>query len=128
MKTENLHDEYEVPAGLESRIEALIDKLAETEKRAKRKVRIRLWTGSMAAGILAVLFAGLLLWPENKSSVADSPGIRQIDDPETAYREVKKALELMSENLNRGLNEMDIVLTDELEKSNEIINKILIKN
>jgi uncharacterized FlaG/YvyC family protein len=114
---------------LESRLEALIDRLAETEKRAKKKVKIRLWTG-VAASVVAVFFAGLLLRPENKPvipSVSVLSGVRQIEDPETAYREVKKALELMSENLNKGFNELDTKLTNELEKSNEIINKTLIK-
>jgi uncharacterized membrane protein YvbJ len=131
MKTRDLHDEIEIPEGLESRLEALIDKLAETEKRTKRKAKIRLWT-SAAAAIIVIFTAGLLLKPENKpeisvSSVSVSSGVRQIDDPEVAYREVKKALELISENLNKGFNELDVRFTNELEKSNEIISKTLIK-
>ncbi|MDR2287063.1 MAG: sigma-70 family RNA polymerase sigma factor [Prevotellaceae bacterium] len=110
MKTRDLHDEIEIPEGLESRLEALIDRLAETEKRAKRKTGIRLWT--VAAGIIVILTAGLLLIPENKPVA--SFGVRQIDDPEVAYREVKKALELMSENLNKGLNELDFRITSEI--------------
>jgi hypothetical protein len=128
MKTRDLHDEIEIPDGLESRLEALIDSLAETEKRAKRKAVIRLWT--VAASIVIILTAGLLLIPENKPvvpSVSVSSGVRQIDDPEIAYREVKKALELMSENLNKGLNELDFRITSEFNKSSEIINKTLIK-
>ncbi|MDR1593252.1 MAG: hypothetical protein LBS43_02050 [Prevotellaceae bacterium] len=130
MKTRDLYDEIEIPDGLESRLEALIDRLAETEKRAKKKAKIRLWT-SVAASVIIIFSAGLLLKPEEKpvdSSVSVSSGVRQIDDPEIAYQEVKKALELMSENLNKGLNELDIRLTSELEKSNEIINKTLKKH
>ena len=130
MKTEDLHKEIEVPAGLEARLDALIDSLAETEKRAKRKIKLRLWTGSLAACIIIALAAGLLLKPENKhdtSSVLASSGFRQIDDPDEACREVKNALELMSINLNRGFDELKVVFSDELEKSNEIIYKTLIK-
>jgi hypothetical protein len=132
MKTKDLCNECETPAGLESRLEALIDSLAETERRTKRARKARLWTVTIAACVVAVISAGLLLIPEKKpdtsSVLASSPrGFRQIDDPETAYREVKKALELMSENLNRGLDELDFVVTSELEKSNEIISKTLIK-
>jgi hypothetical protein len=130
MKTGNLHDEIEVPAGLEARLDALIDSLAETEKRVKRKIKLRLWTGSIAASIIIALSAGLLLKPENKpvdSSVLASSGVRQIDDPEAAYKEIKKALELMSTNLNKGFDEFNVVFTNEFKKSNEIINKSLIK-
>jgi cell division septal protein FtsQ len=130
MKTEDLRDEIEVPSDLESRLESLIDRLSETEKQAKRKIKMRLLTVSIAASIILVLSVGLLLKTEEKpfvSSVSVSSGIRHIDDPETAYRELKKALELMSENLNKGLNELDVNFTNELEKSNKIINKTLIK-
>jgi hypothetical protein len=129
MKTENLHDEFEVPSGLEARLEALIDKLDEAEKRSKRKYRIRLWTG-VAASVAVLVFAGLLLNPETEPSVSDSPvqehaNIRQIDDPEAAYSEIKKALELMSANLNRGIDECNIIFANELGKSNELIVKSL---
>jgi hypothetical protein len=130
MKTEDLHDEIKIPDGLESRLEALIDKLAETEKRAKRKFKMRLRAGCVAASIIVVISAGLLLKPEKKSvdsSVLASSGIRQIDDPHEAYREVKQALELMSINLNKGFDELDFVFKTEMEKSNEIINKTFIK-
>jgi hypothetical protein len=130
MKTENLHDEIEVPAGLEARLDALIDSLAETEKRAKRKIKLRLWTGSIAACIIIAFSAGLLLKPEKKpdtSSVLASSGIRQIDDPETARIEIMNALDLISTNLNKGFDEVDLVFTAELKKSNEIINEVLMK-
>jgi hypothetical protein len=132
MKTKDLYNEIQTPAGLETRLEALIDSLAETERRTKRRVRMYLWAGTIAACIVIAISAGLLLMPEKKpdtsSVLASSRGIRQIDDPETAYREVKKALELMSENLNKGLDELDFVVTTELERSNEIISKTLIKH
>ncbi|MDR1339293.1 MAG: hypothetical protein LBK58_04485 [Prevotellaceae bacterium] len=123
MKTENLHDEIEVPSGLEARLEALIDRLDEAETRSKRKARTRLWTG-IAASIAILIFAGLLSDSGNKPAVPN-PEVRQIDDPETAYIEVRKALELMSENLNKGIDEFSVTLASELEKSNEIINKTL---
>jgi hypothetical protein len=130
MKIEDLYDEIEVPAGLEARLDTLIDSLAETEKRVKRKIKLRLWTGSIAASIIIALSVGLLLKPANQPdtfSVLASSDLRQIDDPETAYKEIKKALELMSTNLNKGFDEFNIVFANEIEKSNEIINKTLIK-
>ncbi|MDR0384466.1 MAG: hypothetical protein LBH60_00135 [Prevotellaceae bacterium] len=139
MKVKNSHDEIKVPADLEARLEALIDRLAEAEKQSRKRTVAYLWTGCAAACVTVLIFAGLLLTPKKKSfdtgvsetvsHIEDSltpnnvnvggdgfsGGIRQIDDPETAYREVKKALELMSDNFNRGI--------DEIEKSSEIISK-----
>jgi hypothetical protein len=128
MKTEDLYEEIKIPEGLESRLETLIDELAATESRTKRNVRIRLWTGGIAASIVIALSAGWLLRTEPVTlSVPVSSGICPVDDPEAAYREVKKALELMSVNLNRGLEEIDVRFVNELEKSSEIINKTFVR-
>jgi hypothetical protein len=129
MKIKNLHDEMKVPSDLEARLEMLIDNLAEMEKRSKRRTKIRLYTG-IAASIVILIFTGLLLNPKDKpltsdSSIPEFVSTQQIDDPETAYREVRKALELMSMNLNKGIDEFSIVLTNEFKNSNEIINNSL---
>jgi hypothetical protein len=129
MKIENLHDETKVPSDLEARLEALIDNLAETEKRSKRRTKMRLYAG-IAASIVILVVAGLLSNPKDKPVTSDlsTPefvGTKQIDDPETAYIEVRKALELMSINLNESIDEFSVILTNEFKRSNEIINKTL---
>jgi hypothetical protein len=124
MKIENLHDETDVPAGLETRLEALIDRLAESEKRSEKKRKLRLWTAGIAASVAILISTGLFFRQKTEFVASNVSGIREITDPETAYIETKKALELVSRNLNKGLDQLDLI-TIELEKSNELINNIL---
>jgi hypothetical protein len=124
MKTADLNEETGIPAGLESRLEILINQLAETEKQLNRKKRrLHLWAGSVAATILLLFSTGLFL----KSGFKPFNGkqtVQAIADPETAYMEMQKALELVSLNFNKGLNQLNVV-TCEIEKSNQIFNKAL---
>jgi hypothetical protein len=126
MKMKDLYDEIEVPAGLESRLESLIDTLARNEKRSKRKIRqLRLWTGCVAATLFLLLSTGLFL----KSGLNPFNGgsaIQPVENPEIAYQETQKALELVSRNFNKGLDQLTVV-NKEIEKSNQIINKALKK-
>jgi hypothetical protein len=123
MRTEDLH-EADVPAGLEARLEALIDRLAESEKRSAKKRKIRLWTAGIAASVVILISTGWFFIPKNEFVASNVSGIQEITDPETAYIEAQKALELVSRNFNNGLDQLNVI-TIELEKSNELINNIL---
>jgi hypothetical protein len=124
MRTKNLHDETDVPAGLEARLEALIDRLAEAEKRSERKRKLRLWTAGIAASVVILISTGLFFRQKPEFVASNVSGIREITDPEIAYIEAQKALELVSRNLNKGLDQLNVI-SIELEKSNELINNIL---
>jgi hypothetical protein len=123
MKNQILYDNIEVPENLENRLETLIDRLAEKEKQAKRKtLQFRLWIGSMAASVLLGATVFGLLNTEKKSvqQYGDwKPNV--IEDPEIAFIEAQKALTLVSNNFNKGLNMLAMV-SDEMLKSNERIN------
>jgi hypothetical protein len=128
MKTDKIFDEIEVPAGLESKLESLIDRLAEKEEQSKRKgEQIRLWIVSAAASMALLISVGVLLHSknENHSPVAAQKGNTMVD-PEMAYQEAEKALTLVSLNFNKGMDQLAIV-TNEIEKSNTILNKTLKK-
>jgi hypothetical protein len=127
MRKENeLFEEIEIPEGLEARMEALIDHLAEAEKRSKQKKtkQIWLWIGSVAAGIALLISAGVFYYSQNKINQPPVTQSNVVTDPKIACLETQKALELVSRNFNQGLNQLAMV-TNELDKSNQILNKTL---
>jgi hypothetical protein len=128
MKTDKIFDEIEVPAGLESKLENLIDQLAEKDRQSKRKgEQIRLWIVSAAASLALLISVGVLLNSrnENNSPVA-AQKVNTIEDPEIACQEAQKALTLVSLNFNKGMDQLAIV-TNEIEKYNKTLNKTLKK-
>jgi hypothetical protein len=120
------YDEIDVPENLETKLEALIDQWAETEKQAKRKTRqLRLWMTAIAASFaFAALTCGLLFLEKKSEPQHVEWKPNYIEDPETAYMEMQKALLLISSNLNKGLDQLMLTL-DEIEKSNETISNKL---
>lgn len=66
------------------------------------------------------LFSVGILWVYD-SQVNSTPTDGTIDDPELAYEETKKALLLVSENLNKGMNKT--VYLSEFNKSKNLIFK-----
>jgi hypothetical protein len=126
MKTDDVFEKIEVPAGLESKLAALIDRLANKEEQSKKKTRyIRLWTFSAAAGIALLLSVGWFFHPNTGARllVVDRPAA-SMEDPEKAYEEAQKALALVSMNFNKGMNQLALA-TSEIEKSNKILNNTL---
>jgi hypothetical protein len=126
MKTDELYEEIEVPADLESRLETLIDNLAETERKSKRKFKqMSFWIGGIAASIVVLLAIGWLLNNKNKP---DTPLVVQTaysdEELEFACRETQKALELVARNFNKGLDQLALV-EYEIEKTNQLLNKTL---
>lgn len=114
--------EVEIPADLETNLNSLIDNLSEKSKKTKK---IGLWIGSIAASICILLSLGLFInqlqWnkPDNLSSQR-----MVIEDPEIAYVTTYKALELISNNFNKGLSQLSLI-NDEMEKTNKILDKTL---
>ena len=115
MKTKDWKDEeIAIPDGLETRLEQLIDRLAEQEMQAKRR---RLWLGtfSAAASIALLLSAGIFFHTKQNN-------LRSIENPELACLEARKALEKVSVNFNKGLDQLAFV-SEKIEKTNQILDK-----
>jgi len=123
MKTDDFLNEIDVPTGLESKLETLINRLDKEEKQSKRKARqIRLWVGSVAASIVVLISVGLYIYSSDKTKMFNASQTATITDPEVAYREAEKALILVSENFNKGLSQLAMV-SDQMEKTNKTLDK-----
>jgi len=115
MKTNNCkEEEIAIPDGLAARLEQLIDGLAEQETQMKRR---RMWLGTLsAAAAIALLFSTGIFFHTKQSN------LRSIENPELAYFEAQKALEKVSVNFVKGMNQMTFV-AEKMEKTNQILNK-----
>jgi len=123
MKTDDFLNKIDVPAGLESRLEILIDRLDKEEMQSKRKAKqVRLWAGGIAASIVALISVGLYINSSDKMNISNASQTATINDPEVAYREAERALVLVSQNFNKGLAQLAMV-SDEIEKTNNTLDK-----
>lgn len=100
----------EVPAGLENKLDSLIDGWETSERRilkVKKHTHIlRLqWIGSIAASLLLLFAAGLYLYTSDAPSVPKDT----CSTPEEAYVQAQRALALMSSSLNKGLEEIETI-------------------
>ena len=121
MKTNDVFDTIEIPADLETRLESLIDRLAEEEKLKKSKVhRLHWWVGSVAAGVAILLSIGIFLHFDNQKDL--QARTYAPEEQEVARLEAEKALVLVSLNFNKGMDQLALAM-NEIEKSNNIINK-----
>ncbi|MDR3217817.1 MAG: hypothetical protein LBU22_02390 [Dysgonamonadaceae bacterium] len=123
MKEDDLFDKIVVPADLESKLVALIDRLAVEDIRSKRKAaRLRLWTSGIAAGIALLITAGLYFQSGRKpdAPLAAQSGNR-IEERDIAITETQKALVLVSQNFNKGLDHLALA-NSKIEKANEKFN------
>jgi hypothetical protein len=121
MKTNDLLETIETPAGLEVRLETLIDRLAEAEKQKERK--LYWWLSGLAAGMAILLSIGIFLHSDNQKTQMTQT-VYTLEEQELACRETQKALLLVSQNFNKGINHLTLAV-NEIEKSNNIINKTL---
>ncbi|MDR2621446.1 MAG: hypothetical protein LBC48_02565 [Dysgonamonadaceae bacterium] len=126
MKTDDLLDAVEIPAGLESRLEKLIDRLAEEEKQSTRRIRLtRWWISGIAAGVALLLTIGITFRADySKPAGWTAQAIPPSAEQEQAYREAEKALALVSRNFNKGMDQFSLAMS-EIDKSNNTINKTL---
>jgi hypothetical protein len=74
---------------------------------------------SIAASL--VLMAGMLTWFNASQPTASDNELGTYSDPETAFKETQKALNMVSKNVNVGVNSMDYL--GEYEKSKKTIFK-----
>ena len=122
MKTNDWKDEeITIPEGLEAKLEQLIDGLAEQETQKKRR---RLWIGSVsaAASIALLLSIGLFFHTRQPNDWRLTAG--NIENPELAYFEAQKALEKVSVNFNKGMNQFAFA-SEKMGKTNQILDKTL---
>ena len=123
MKTDDFLNEIDVPDGLGLKLETLIDRLDKEEMHSKRKAKqIRLQIGSIAASIVILISIGLYINLSGKIKIFAVSQTETINDPEVAYREAERALALVSENFNKGLEQLAIV-SNEMEKTNKTLEK-----
>jgi hypothetical protein len=123
MKTDDFLNEIDIPVGLESRLERIIDRSYAEEWRIKQKTRyLLMWFGSFAASIILLFSAKLYIYSLNKIGTYSASQSATIEDPEVACREAEKALVLVSENFNKGLAQLAMV-SDEMGKANIILEK-----
>ena len=123
MKTNDWKDEnIAIPNGLEAKLEQLIDGLAEQETQTKRR---RLWVSFSAAASIALLLSmGTFFYTKQARDIQLTA--QNIENPELAYLEAQKALEKVSINFNKGMNQLAFV-SEKIDKTNQILDKTLKK-
>ncbi|WP_029904271.1 hypothetical protein [Prevotella sp. 10(H)] len=124
-------EDIEVPVGLESKLENLIDNLAkeegpkvETKPQPARK-RLVLWIGSAAATI--AILVSVTFYLNNKPEISNPPiaqGQNLSEADMQTLKEAQDALILLSSNFNKGMEQLGVVSSN-LDKTNEILNKTL---
>ena len=120
MKSEKL---IEVPAYLETKLSNLIDRLAASEKRSKRNAHI-FWISGIAASVAILFLIGFFYSHKNAPDTLITSNHIIIDDPEIGSIEAQKALLLIAVNFNKGVEQLNL-LSDNLQKTNDILNKTL---
>jgi hypothetical protein len=83
-----------------------------------KKRNIAVWL-SVAASVLVLLSVGLFTYNHYNQSTSEDLGT--YDDPEVAFRETQKALDLISESVNKGI--VSISYLNEFEQSKNRIFK-----
>ena len=121
----------EVPVNLESDLKALIDNISQKDEMVseavQKKNRILLWAVSIAASLALIVSAGLYF---NRQPIGKGTVLAQVNykdtysDPEIAYQEARKALMLVSGNLNKGIDQLSD-MQENINKSNAILSKSL---
>lgn len=110
-------DKIPIPAGLEQRLSSSIDQWERMEHAKRRRLRMK--TIGIAASI--ALLSGIGLYFYNQPS--KSAGLRDTySDPETAYKEAEKAIGLVAENLNRGMDQYKNA-NDKVYKAQKVLEK-----
>ena len=117
-----LQEEQALPEGLAGRLEAQIDSWAATEEKKTRSLRRRqslYWLSGIAAAALVCIgiFRPDTSFIHPKHELADT-----FTNPKEAAAVAQKALLLMSQNLNKGIDQAKEA-QKEIDKVNNILNK-----
>lgn len=105
-------ENIQIPVGLEERLSGKIDEWERLEKKEQQMRRYKYLTVATIAACLVIAFGigGHML--ESKSMSDDNVKTCKgetdtYSDPDRAYAEAEKALELLSYNINKGMNMMN---------------------
>lgn len=108
-------DNADVPADLESRLAAEIDRATESENlrghiRVKDHGKRRRWRilAPIAASVAVALTLGVHLLNRDLRTAPPTPR-DTYTNPEEAYAEVQKALEIFSTTLDKGIRQIEMV-------------------
>ncbi|MDR1526314.1 MAG: hypothetical protein LBS46_01425 [Dysgonamonadaceae bacterium] len=124
MKTDDLLNGIEVPAGLESRLETLIDRLAEEEKQSANRIRqTRRWISGIAASVILLLTIGIA-FSDYSTPAGWTAQTTLSEEQEQACREAEKALMLVSRHFNKGIDQLSLAM-NEIEKTNYTLHKTI---
>lgn len=111
----------ETPRELETKLDHLIDLWAKAdEKKQPFKTPGKInwqWITGIAASFLIIASVWMYVDNRHSSLRADT-----FSNPEDAYNEVQKALILISGNLNKGMNQLEIA-QKEFQKVDNILDK-----
>lgn len=94
-----------IPEELEKHLSMKIDEWEAKEKRSSRGNRIKTAL-NIAAGLIIVFGMGVYIY--NKESV-NPARTDTYKDPRLAYKEAENAIELLADNLNRGMEQYNNV-------------------
>lgn len=118
-----LQEEQALPEGLSRRLEKQIDTWASTEEKKTRSLTCRrtlYWLSGVAATILLCIS-----FLQYKSSYQAHDRLSDTyTNPKDAAAAAEKALLLLSQNLNKGISQVDNA-GQEIDKVNNILNKHL---
>ena len=117
-----LQAEAELPKGLQERLEKQIDSLTEAERPHIRLAPARSFRWIVSG--IAAAFIGTLFWIQIAQKAAPPTPADTFSDPKEAALVAEKALVMLSQNLNKGLEQAQ-ASTEEMRQINQIINKHL---
>lgn len=110
--------EVEIPSYLDEKLSKTIDNAQQKEKRGRR-ISLYSFTG-LAAGLLLILSVYLgFLREDQTSNLVEQYAV---EDPDVAYEEAKKALELVAEKWNKGTSELNNL--EQVNKGIESVSSI----
>ena len=117
-----LREEQVLPKGISGRLEAKIDSWAASEKKKNRSLNRRhglYWLSGIAAAALICIgiFGSDHPIPDPEHKLADT-----YTDPKEASIAAQKALLLLSQNLNKGIDQAKEA-QEEINKVNSILNE-----
>lgn len=96
----------------EHRMSRMIDQWNRVENSTRRKSRSHAtrWMAGVAAGMLVLVGVSFYAGQKQQQSMQPQTAAMPEDtynDPRMAYKETEKALQTLSENLNKGIKEME---------------------
>lgn len=111
-------EDIEVPSSLNHKLDSLIDGLSEKEKPQRRSIMLRRVT-AIAASLLLLISLGLFMLNDRQPQqiLADT-----YTNPEEAYIEAQKTLQLISSTLNEGMLPLKQASND-IGMINQIVNE-----